>query len=114
MVHQTKQLRTTKTKRIKHKREAKRAAGIEGQMASMLEYVYDKYTQQTQQEYNEPGEKIHLEETKQKCRLGTASKEITGGKFEKNTLNVVKRWYRQEKSDIHIGSRSVQVLKCNS
>ena len=42
LVHQTKQLRTTKTKRIKHKREAKRAAGIEGQVASMLEYVQDK------------------------------------------------------------------------
>ena len=33
LVHQTKQLRTTKTKRIKYKREAKRAAGIEGQVA---------------------------------------------------------------------------------
>ena len=39
LVHQTKQLRTTKPKQIKHKREAKRAAGIEGQVASMLEYV---------------------------------------------------------------------------
>ena len=39
LVLQTKQLRTTKTKQIKHKREAKRAAGIEGQVGSMLEYV---------------------------------------------------------------------------
>ena len=36
MVHQTKQIRTTKTKRIKHKQKAKRAAGIEGQVATML------------------------------------------------------------------------------
>ena len=32
LVHQTKQLRTTKTKRIKHKQEAKRAAGMEEQL----------------------------------------------------------------------------------
>ena len=43
LVHQTKQLRTTKTKRIKHKQEAKRAAGIEGQMASMLERLFREY-----------------------------------------------------------------------
>ena len=35
-VHQTKQLRSTQTKRVQHRREAKRAAGIEGQVASML------------------------------------------------------------------------------
>ena len=34
---QTKQLRTTLRKRIKYKRKAKRAAGIEGQVATMLE-----------------------------------------------------------------------------
>ena len=37
LVHQTKQLRPTKTKRIKHKQKAKRAAGIDGQVATMLE-----------------------------------------------------------------------------
>ena len=37
MVHLIQQLRTRKTKRIKHKRKAKRAAGIEGQVATMLE-----------------------------------------------------------------------------
>ena len=36
LVHQTKQLRTTKTKRIKQKREAKRAAGIEGHVCFIL------------------------------------------------------------------------------
>ena len=42
-VHQTKQLRTTKTKRIKHKQKAKQAAGNEGQMGTMLE----SHTRQT-------------------------------------------------------------------
>ena len=37
LVHQTQQLRTRKTKRIKHKRIAKWAAGIGGQVATMLE-----------------------------------------------------------------------------
>ena len=41
-VHQTKKLQTTKTKRIKYKRNAKRAASIEGQVATMLE----SYTRQ--------------------------------------------------------------------
>ena len=36
LVHQTKQLQTTKTKRIKHKQKAKRAAVVEGQVATML------------------------------------------------------------------------------
>ena len=36
LVHQTKQLRTTNTKRIKHNQIAKREAGIEGQVATML------------------------------------------------------------------------------
>ena len=36
LVHQTKQVRTTKTKRIKHKQKAKRTAGIEGQVATVL------------------------------------------------------------------------------
>ena len=36
-VHQRKQLQTIKTNRIKHKQKAKRAAGFEGQMATMLE-----------------------------------------------------------------------------
>ena len=36
-VHQIQQLRTRKTKRIKYKRKAKRAAGIKGQVATMLE-----------------------------------------------------------------------------
>ena len=39
LVHQAKQLRSIQTKRVKHKREAKRATEIEGQVASMLEYV---------------------------------------------------------------------------
>ena len=34
LVHQTKQVRTTK--QIKHYQDAKRAAGIEGQVATML------------------------------------------------------------------------------
>ena len=37
LVHQIQQLRTRKTKRIKHKRKAKWAAGIGGQVATMLE-----------------------------------------------------------------------------
>ena len=37
MVHPTKRPRTTKTKQIKHKQKAKRAAGIKGQVATMLE-----------------------------------------------------------------------------
>ena len=37
IVHQTKQLRTTKIKRIKHIQKPKRAAGIEGQVATLLE-----------------------------------------------------------------------------
>ena len=37
LVHQTKQLQTTKTNRITQKRKAKPAAGIDGQVASMLE-----------------------------------------------------------------------------
>ena len=36
LVHQTKQLRTTKSKQIKQKQKAKRTAGIEAQMATML------------------------------------------------------------------------------
>ena len=36
LVHQTEQLQTSKTKRIKHKRKAKRSAGIEGHVATML------------------------------------------------------------------------------
>ena len=40
LVHQTKHLRTTKRKRIKHKQEAKRAAGIKRQVASMPECVF--------------------------------------------------------------------------
>ena len=36
LVHQTKQLQPIKTKRIKHKQKAKRAADIEGQMVTML------------------------------------------------------------------------------
>ena len=43
LVHQPKQLRTTKTKRIKRKQIAKRATGIEGQVATMLE----SHTRQT-------------------------------------------------------------------
>ena len=35
LVHQTKQLRTTKTKRTKYKQKAKRTAGVEGQVATM-------------------------------------------------------------------------------
>ena len=42
LVHQTKQLQTTQTKRIKHKQKAKRADGIEGQVATTLE----SYTRQ--------------------------------------------------------------------
>ena len=38
LVHQIQQLRTRKTKRI-HERKAKRAAGIEGQVATMLELL---------------------------------------------------------------------------
>ena len=47
-------------------------------MATMQELHTDK---KTQQQLNEPGKtkKSNLEETKQKCRLGTASNEITGG-----------------------------------
>ena len=37
LVHQIQQLGTRKTKRIKHKRKAKWAAGIGGQVATMLE-----------------------------------------------------------------------------
>ena len=37
LVHQIQQLRTRKTKRIKHKRKANWAAGISGQVATMLE-----------------------------------------------------------------------------
>ena len=43
LVHQTKQQRTTKIKQIKHKQKAKRAAGIEGQVATMLK----SHTRQT-------------------------------------------------------------------
>ena len=42
LVHQTKQSRTTETKRIKHKQKAKRAAGVEGQMDTVLESQQDK------------------------------------------------------------------------
>ena len=44
-------------------------------------YIQDKNTQSTQQQLNEPGKtkKSNSEETKQKCRLKTASNEITGG-----------------------------------
>ena len=37
LVYQIQHIRTRKLKRIKHKRKAKRAAGIEGQVATMLE-----------------------------------------------------------------------------
>ena len=37
LVHQIQQLRTRKLKRIKHKRKARWAAGIGGQVATMLE-----------------------------------------------------------------------------
>ena len=80
LVHQTKQLRTTKTKRIKHKREAKRAAGIEGQVASVLEYVQVKYTQQTQQEYNEPGIKGTTKRRQnRRAALGRPAMKLLGG-----------------------------------
>ena len=42
LVHQTKQVQTTKTKRLKHKQKAKRAAGIEEQVATMLESLQGK------------------------------------------------------------------------
>ena len=75
--------RTTnsKTKRIKHKRKAKRAAGIEGQVATMLELhtIQVDTVDTTTIKRARKNEKRNLEETKQKCRLGTASNEITGG-----------------------------------
>ena len=37
LVHEIQKLRTRKTKRIKYKQKAKRAAGIGGQVATMLE-----------------------------------------------------------------------------
>ena len=36
LIHQTKRLRTTKTKQIKHNQKAKREAGIEGAVVIML------------------------------------------------------------------------------
>ena len=62
-------------KNITDKTQAKSKAGswIEGQVATMLE----SHARQTQQ--NETSIGKNQEETKQKCRLGTASNEITGG-----------------------------------
>ena len=51
-----------------------RPAGIEGQVATMLEL----HTRQVDT-VDAKTKKSNLEETKQKCRLGTASNEITGG-----------------------------------
>ena len=47
LVHQTKQIRTTKTKRIKNKQRAKQAAGIEGQVGLNAKITYKTDTTTT-------------------------------------------------------------------
>ena len=83
LVHQTKKLRTAQTKRIEHKQKAKRAAGIIGQVATMLKShtrKIDKIDRTAMKRASKKWKKRNNEkETKQKCRLGTASGEITGG-----------------------------------
>ena len=79
LVHPVQQLGTRKTKQIRHKRKAKWAAGIGGQVATMLELHTRQIDTTTIKRARKKTKKSNLEETKQKCRLGTASKEITGG-----------------------------------
>ena len=69
---------TTNNKNKTNHTKAKSKAGswIEGQVATILE----SHARQTQKQWNEQWKnKNNQEETKQKCRLGTASNEITGG-----------------------------------
>ena len=71
-----------RTNRMKHKRKAKRTAGIEGRVVTMLESrtrQIDTIEITAMKRARKKCIKNNYEETKQKCRLGTASNKITEG-----------------------------------